>query len=275
MLLLHAGGTTAQNSAPPRSQYEAQQASKLNNHLRTIRPLDEDLERSLSKRLERLSAINLIHSPVLCVGARLGGEVRAFHNLRTAQGEAMLAIGVDFNPGTRNAFVLWGDAHHLQFNDHIFHTLFINILDHVKNVTVFALEARRVLAPGSVLMVDMDGNAPGRRSVRDLRTSKAELVAEIQEAGFMLLQNETLFGSEYGRVTYGVSYIFRTASPGQAGDMSAKNGHARPTNRPAGEPAQMREVSTGLPTLLDQLVPKHPDIRCHFQITVPLTIRLR
>ena len=263
LLLLHA--TTAQDSAPPSSQYEAQQASKLNKHLRSIRPLDEDLERSLSKRLERLSAINLIHSPVLCVGARLGGEVRAFHNLRTAEGEAMLAIGVDFNPGTRNAFVLWGDAHHLQFNDHIFHTLFINILDHVKNVTAFALEARRVLAPGSVLMVDMDGNAPDRWSVRDLRKSKAELVAEIQEAGFMLLQNETLIGSEFGRVSYGKSYIFRTASAGQAGDMSAKNGRARPTNRPAGEPARMREASTGLPTLLDQLRSKTSRYQVPFQ----------
>jgi len=45
---------------------------------------------------------------VLCIGARLGGEVRALTQL------GALAIGVDFNPGFRNPYVLWGDGLHLQ-----------------------------------------------------------------------------------------------------------------------------------------------------------------
>ena len=51
---------------------------------------------------------------ILCVGARLGGEVRAFTRL------GALAVGIDFNPGVRNAWSMWGDATRLQFADSAF-----------------------------------------------------------------------------------------------------------------------------------------------------------
>ena len=56
----------------------------------------------------------IVGCSVLCLGARLGGEVRAF----TAMGA--LSIGIDLNPGPNNAYVLPGDFHHLQFAQSVF-----------------------------------------------------------------------------------------------------------------------------------------------------------
>ena len=46
---------------------------------------------------------------MLCLGARLGTEVRALHNL------GYFAIGIDLNPGVDNPYVLMGDFHKLVF----------------------------------------------------------------------------------------------------------------------------------------------------------------
>jgi hypothetical protein len=58
---------------------------------------------------------------VLCVGARLGGEVRAFMRL------GALAIGYDFEPGPRNPWVLWGTGAPLQFGDNLFDYVYTNV----------------------------------------------------------------------------------------------------------------------------------------------------
>ena len=63
----------------------------------------------------------LTGQPVLCIGARLGGEVRALTRL------GALAIGIDFNPGFRNTHVLWGDASSLQFANATFRHVYTNV----------------------------------------------------------------------------------------------------------------------------------------------------
>ena len=62
------------------------------------------------------------NSSMLCLGARLGGEVRAFRRL------GALALGVDLEPGLNNRHVLPGDVHALQFADGVFDYAFTNIL---------------------------------------------------------------------------------------------------------------------------------------------------
>jgi len=106
---------------------------------------------------------------VLCVGARLGGEVRAF----TRHGA--LAVGVDFNPGEHNLFVMAGDAENLQFADSVFENVFTNVVDHISDVRAFAAESRRVLRGGGRLWVDASLKAPGMFEVRDLRGRLAAL----------------------------------------------------------------------------------------------------
>ena len=101
------------------SSYESFQYSKMGNEtsasvgsvgMKWIRTFDAKNEQGLVRYLSKKNVRPLVGSPVLCVGARLGGEVRAFQSLP----EVQLAIGVDFNPGEKNPLVMYGDAHSLQ-----------------------------------------------------------------------------------------------------------------------------------------------------------------
>lgn len=97
---------------------------------------------------------------VLCLGARLGTEVRALHRL------GFFAIGVDLNPGQNNPHVLPGDFHHLQFSDGICDAIYTNALDHTFDLRRLAAEANRLLRPGGVLVADVvvgfaEGFTPG------------------------------------------------------------------------------------------------------------------
>lgn len=83
-------------------QYEALQASKLMNTSATIRKwigkFDRGVEKYLARRFHDAASRAIVQSPVLCVGARLGGEVRGFQSLPNVD----LAIGVDLEPGEKN-----------------------------------------------------------------------------------------------------------------------------------------------------------------------------
>ena len=83
------------------SAYEQQQAAKLNEELPVVRGFDEQLEPQLRARFLRQRG--LISSPVLCVGARLGAEVRAFRSVWPG----LLSVGIDVScagtPRTRRA----------------------------------------------------------------------------------------------------------------------------------------------------------------------------
>ena len=155
------------------SEYEQAQASKLGTDERQdsmIRQFDKVIEAELTKRFS--SQRHLIFSPIVCVGARLGGEVRAFEN--AAQGGA-LALGVDFNPGRRNAHVMWGDAHTLRFRNASIGTAYTNILDHLLFYGRFADEMHRVLRPGGTLFVDMDQKPTDDWASHDLREQRPKI----------------------------------------------------------------------------------------------------
>ena len=175
---------------PPKSvdyaQYEKKQASKLDAISDQIRAWDRLFERQLLARLLRQR--HLVKTPVLCVGARLGGEIRAFR----AVWPRLLSIGIDFNPGQRNAGVMWGDAHSLSFSNETFGSVYTNVFDHLLMPTRFVDEARRVLAHGGTLFVDMDQRAPDEWAVRDLRLERDALAALITTRGFELVVNATI-----------------------------------------------------------------------------------
>ena len=182
---------TADRTSDAASEYEKWQGSKLSNNTR-IEKWDRELEKQLRRRFAKQLAVANFAYPVLCVGARLGGEVRAFRALAPGQ----LAIGVDFNPGPRNPWVMWGDAHQLMFDDHTFGTVYVNILDHVANISQFADEARRVLRPGGTLMVDMDMNVPDEYSVHDLKAEHQTIVANVFAPRFEVLSSERILRGE-------------------------------------------------------------------------------
>lgn len=111
---------------------------------------------------ERLRALGLIAPGmrVLCLGARLGTEVKAFRDL------GCFAVGVDLNPGAENAFVLYGDFHAIQFPTGSAELTFTNSLDHVLDVERVLGEVHRVLRPEGLFIVEAvrgraEGQTPG------------------------------------------------------------------------------------------------------------------
>jgi len=104
---------------------------------------------------ERLRDLYFLKSgqSVLCLGARLGAEVKAFSDL------GCFAVGIDLNPGLKNKYVLYGDFHGLQFASDSIDILYTNSLDHVLDLSKMVNEMRRVLKKTGHIIVESD---PGR-----------------------------------------------------------------------------------------------------------------
>lgn len=128
-------------------EYLKHQSSKLNNTPYYRNPLnyDNDFCCSLKKRIPKFNR----DSKVLCLGARLGGEVRAFLE------SGYFAVGIDINPGQRNPFVLYGDFHHTQFPSHSVDVIYTNSFDHVLNPDKFMDEVNRILTPKGTFMIEV------------------------------------------------------------------------------------------------------------------------
>ena len=168
-------------------KYFRQQGSKLEKHLKAIQKWDtSEIEPQLTKRFSNVITGRTSVSAVLCIGARLGGEVRAFKNI------GALAVGIDLNPGSDNEFVLHGSATALQFASGVFDVVYTNILDHVDDLTTFYTESKRVMKPSALFMIDIDQNAPDEWSVRDLRGEVPNFIQTIEGEGFVLLTNDVV-----------------------------------------------------------------------------------
>ena len=122
-------------------QYVEHQRAKVETM--DLGPYDEKYYAALSDRLRGIE-LDIIPTTgsVLCLGARLGTEVRAFID------QGYLALGIDLNPGGNNKYVVTGDFHHLQFSDSSVDIAFANALDHVFDIDKVLAEVCRVLKPG-------------------------------------------------------------------------------------------------------------------------------
>lgn len=154
------------------SEYLSHQGSKLDRTYGRILESDRAYEKIV---LERFAgrAESLRGRTVLCLGARLGGEVRAFISL------GALAVGVDINPGPRNPHVLYGDFHALVFGDGSFDFVFTNAFDHVYDVEKFASEAARVLKPSGILFLECSQAALNPEKFEVIDTLDSGIVATV------------------------------------------------------------------------------------------------
>jgi SAM-dependent methyltransferase len=125
-------------------QYVRHQQSKL-SHL-DLGDYDVKYRQQLRERLAGLDCLKRGTS-VLCLGARLGTEVKAFQDL------GCFALGLDLNPGPENKFVLRGDFHEVQFPSGSVEVIFTNSFDHVFDSGKFIGEIRRLLKPGGGLII--------------------------------------------------------------------------------------------------------------------------
>lgn len=144
------------------SSYEAyvlHQASKLDGIIDRLRETDRQEFAEFLERFSKCTALDERGS-VLCLGARLGTEVRALHAL------GHFAIGIDLNPGPDNPYVLPGDFHSLAFPDGSLDAVYSNALDHAFDVDRMVREAARVIRPGGLFLAEIDvgfgeGSVPG------------------------------------------------------------------------------------------------------------------
>lgn len=131
-------------------QYLAHQRAKL-QHL-DLEQYDTLFRSALAERIETLIEAGTIDSGarVLCLGARIGTEVKAFID------KGCFAIGIDLNPGEENRYVVIGDFHDLQYANASVDVVYSNALDHVFELERVASEVHRVLRPGGLFLVDAE-----------------------------------------------------------------------------------------------------------------------
>jgi SAM-dependent methyltransferase len=136
-------------------EYLDHQASKLDKIEHRLREKESEDFTEFRRRFATCAALEGARS-VLCLGARLGTEVRALHDL------GYFAIGVDLNPGDDNPYVLPGDFHRIVFPDASVDAIYTNALDHVFSLEKVVGEVRRLLRAGGVFVADLElGSAEG------------------------------------------------------------------------------------------------------------------
>lgn len=165
--------------------YIKHQAQKLDEKLDEIQKSDVEYEEIVYQRFEN-EGDNLKGKSILCLGARLGGEVRAFKKLN------MLAIGIDINTGKENEDVLYGDFHNIRFPDNIFDLAFTNVIDHVYDLPRFRDEVSRVLKPDGILYAECGKVKVKSNNYEVIDTINHEPILEILKKKFTLIKSENV-----------------------------------------------------------------------------------
>lgn len=129
-------------------EYVEHQAGKLDIVLPGLVASEPENLDSFIRRFETCQYLTDKHN-VLCLGARIGTEVKALIKL------GHFSIGIDLNPGPDNKFVCHGDFHSLVFADNSVDAVYSNCLDHVYDLSLLGAEIRRVLKPNGIAVLDV------------------------------------------------------------------------------------------------------------------------
>lgn len=156
ILLFRARAGDHWNTAGDDKQFKKREYSSYEEYVRhqqskfkflDLTDYDRNYRQQLKVRLQSPSGIKK-GCNVLCLGARQGTEVKAFHDL------GCFAVGIDLNPGRENKLVLHGDFHDMQFPAESADVIFTNSFDHLFDAEKMIGEIRRVLKPGGILIIE-------------------------------------------------------------------------------------------------------------------------
>ena len=153
------GEAFAQRTYSSYDEYVIHQTAKLDKIIDRLRETETEDLAEFQKRFKGCPALPEVRS-VLCLGARLGTEVKALHSL------GYFAVGVDLNPGLENPYVLPGDFHKLVFADGSVDAVYTNALDHAFDLATIVSEVWRLLRADGLFIVDLlpgyeEGFIPG------------------------------------------------------------------------------------------------------------------
>lgn len=178
-------GQMAQRKYASYEDYVKHQALKLDRVIHRLHETEAEDFADFRNRFEHCAQLSRART-VLCLGARLGTEVRALHSL------GYFAIGIDLNPGEENPYVLPGDFHSVVFPDSSTDAVYTNTLDHVFDLDKVISEIRRLLRPGGIFIADVlqgfdEGFIPGAYESIHWRESDAFL-EKIRDIGEFSLE---------------------------------------------------------------------------------------
>jgi len=140
-------------------EYVEHQKSKLKTIGEFLKVYDKNYSQELAERL-RDDGIVKQGMNVLCLGARIGTEVKAFFTYNC------FAVGIDLITSENNKYVLYGDFHEIQFPTDSVDIVFTNSIDHVFNLNKFLDEIKRVLKPGGYFIAEIvDSNVEDKKDL--------------------------------------------------------------------------------------------------------------
>ncbi|MEE8429219.1 MAG: methyltransferase domain-containing protein [Gammaproteobacteria bacterium] len=176
----------AQRSYSSYDEYVEHQGSKLDKIIHRLRETEAEDFADFKHRFETCKQLSEARS-VLCLGARIGTEVRALHSL------GYFAVGIDLNPGQDNPYVLPGDFHNIVFPEGSVDAVYTNTLDHVFDLEKMTGEIRRLLRPNGIFIADVihgfeEGFIPGDYEATHWSDSETFL-AKVAESGGFALEN--------------------------------------------------------------------------------------
>jgi SAM-dependent methyltransferase len=161
-------------------EYVVHQGAKLDKILDRLQETEPEDFAEFKHRFAACAPLAEARS-VLCLGARLGTEVRALHAL------GYFAVGIDLNPGSGNAYVLPGDFHRIVFPGNSVDAIYTNALDHAFALERIVGEVRRLLRPGGLFIIDLipgfrEGFVPGEFEAMSWSDSNA-LIRLVRDVG--------------------------------------------------------------------------------------------
>lgn len=179
--------------------YLAHQRSKM--AMMDLSAYDREFQVTLRERLGSLPLGELRGLSVLCLAARLGTEVRAFHD------HGAFAVGIDLEPGRDNRHVLPGDFHNIQWPADSVSLVYTNSLDHALELDTVVAEVRRVLRPGGRALVEVTrGEQEGGAGFGRWEARRWESAREVADA-FMSRGFSLSHESHFEEPWPGISYI--------------------------------------------------------------------
>lgn len=201
------GDGAARRAYDSYEEYLEHQAAKLEKISKRLRKHEADDFDDFKRRFGSCAALRGSASSVLCLGARLGTEVRALREL------GHFALGIDLEPGENNRWVLRGDFHALDFADGSVDVVYTNALDHVFDLQRVMGEVARVLKPGGAFVTDVapgyeEGFTPGEFESHYWPTVDS-LVDRILACGGLVKESRRDLGLP--RQTLWIQVVFRRA----------------------------------------------------------------
>lgn len=188
-------------------EYLEHQSAKLDKIAHRLRETWDEDQAEFRRRFELCEELAGMNS-VLCLGARLGTEVSALHEL------GFFAVGMDLNPGDDNQQVLPGDFHQLVFPDGSVDAVYTNVMDHVFDLEKVISEIVRVLKPGGVFVADLlpgfdEGFIPGEYESSHWKNVD-EFSRKIAETGGFALESKRDMGQHRRDQWY--QFVFRKSA---------------------------------------------------------------